>query len=591
MKSLIKGGVTATALSTVLFSTAVQATDLPPLVQKHHNTATSVLDEKTSGENTASILPADTPMTVSINTNYQAWAALRRFQLFDTAFTLGSQLPLSELTGFLPDPKDIQSLLGEEVVLAFMPKAESTTATIDSQFLVLAPVKDVNQIKPLLEKFTAKSTAQVYKGFTIWQIETSSPVLPLPFPTSESKLAKPEQPKKQPGIAIAILPGYVAIGITSKSIEQLIDSRVDNKATLAQNPEYQRATHYQEPHQALFKIYENPGSFFSILRDFAKDPALPFPIFGLNNVDPKQIQEFSSISGCLYPQTEGLRLQVKAYLQAFRTNHVTSSIPSETILTRMPGVTYSAFTGQNFHAQWQVLTAALSQTPETKLQLKSLRDFVKTSTGLDLDRDIIGWMDGEYAVFSYPTKGGLSQIIGNNFNLGIGLAVQTHNRDAAETTLKKLNQFIQSSSHGEIVIKTHTIKGKSVTSWELQGSSSLSPYAYSWVDNNTIVVTTGLGAIADLISQHQPSLPSGYNFTTATRSLPHPNDGYLYVNMGSLLSWAYGFIPSQYSDNQFFQTFKQMIGSIYSLSATNSTTSDQAQFDFLTVLAPTRRKN
>jgi len=52
---------------------------------------------------------------------------------------------------------------------------------------------------------------------------------------------------------------------------------------------------------------------------------------------------------------------------------------------------------------------------------------------------------------------------------------------------------------------------------------------------------------------------------------------------------GFGFIPTKYN-NQGLDTFKQAIGSIYSLSSTSSTTADREQFDFLVVLAPVRKQ-
>ncbi len=62
------------------------------------------------------------------------------------------------------------------------------------------------------------------------------------------------------------------------------------------------------------------------------------------------------------------------------------------------------------------------------------------------------------------------------------------------------------------------------------------------------------------------------------------------MNMGSLLSWIYGFVPLEYSNNQYFNLFKQSIGSVYSVSATSSSNVEREQFDFLVVLAPVRSK-
>ncbi|MEO1560265.1 MAG: DUF3352 domain-containing protein [Cyanobacteria bacterium J06632_19] len=137
---------------------------------------------------------------------------------------------------------------------------------------------------------------------------------------------------------------------------------------------------------------------------------------------------------------------------------------------------------------------------------------------------------------------------------------------------------------------TDAIKNQAVTSWDAEGDSAKSLLAYSWVDDNTLILTTGYGAIADLVPQPYVALPSAYNFNTATISLPSPNSGYFYMNMGSLLSWIYGFVPQEYSNNLYFNMFKQAIGSVYSVSATTSSHVDREQADFLIVLAPVRKK-
>ncbi|AFZ23992.1 Protein of unknown function (DUF3352) [Cylindrospermum stagnale PCC 7417] len=619
MKYFVKGGATAT-LIWLLCSTAAQAANFTQTVkhQRYLSQSSSEVDKnlpsatpvpKTLEENReeavpkaiASILPADTPVVASINTKAEAWSSLSRFQYFQSIVELVSRYLPPDIK--FDYTKDIESWLGEEVVLAFLPKTEDSTAILDATFLMLAPIKDETRLQPFLEKFkekTAEAEERDYKGFTILELKfpESGPILPSPLPQvnrstnvqaySASKLEKPAPKKRQRSLAIATLPGYIAVGITAKSIEQLIDTSEANAATLAQNPQYQQASQSLQASQTLFTLYENPTTFLTLLQEISKDPSLSIPVVGFDAINLEQIKEYGSINAMLSTQTEGLRFQIHAYRQTPTAK--TLSPQPETILTRMPAATYSAFTGRNLNQQWQVLTTAISAKPELKEWLTKFRDFVRTNSGLDVDKDILSWMEGEYGFFLFPTKGGLFKILGGDFNLGIGLAVQTNNRATADTTLKKLNEFVNSSSSGGIEVNTHTIKGQPVTSWDILGDSSQSLLAYSWVDENTIVVTTGFGAIADLVPQPYILLPSTYNFTTATKSLPHPNYGYFYVNMGSSLSWAYGLVPEEYSNNEYFRTFKQIIGSIYSISATSSTTVDREQFDFLVVLAPTRKQ-
>ncbi len=536
--------------------------------------------------------------------------------------------------------KDVESWLGDQMALVMMPKAGSGQVTLDSNFLMIVPVKDENRLQAFVGKLNLglqqRPIEQQYKGITI--LEWKAPEQKLPAQSTPSSPQQPKQPsqvepssqqqrkflpnyvnqsaelklkphssqsaivppsfpmpnwpkpnglQKERGLAIALLPGYIVTANTAKPIKQLID-RPKRSHTLAQNPQFQRTIQHPQFVKALFTIYENPAKFLPLLKEISKDPSLPFPPLAADSISPEQLKEYSSVNGFLLVQPEGLRFQINAYRQTPRSDEVSVfTTEGEKILTRMPAATYFATTGRNLNQQWQRLVSAFSAQPELRDSLATFRNFVRASTGLDVDRDIMSWIDGEYAFFLFPTKGGLFSLASPNFNLGIGLVVQTSNRRAADTTLKKLAQFVKSFSGGAVAINTRSIKGKPVTSWDLPGNSSESLLAYSWVDSNTMIVTTGFGAIADLVPQPYVILPKTYNFTTATSSLPRPNQGYSYINMGSFLSWVYSFVPPT-SNDQNFRTFKQILGTIRSFSATSSITAEREQLDGMVVLAPTR---
>lgn len=548
----------------------------------------------------ANILPANTPIVGLINTKGKTWASLNRFYLFQTASQAVSQFLPSVFE--LDYAKDIESWLGEQVVFAFLPKVGSTPASVDSQFLILAPVKDDTRLQPLLEKLKADRSRvkeREYKGITILELnapQVAPPTNTLPSSvrrlksSSNPNLVKPDRSKKKSGIAIATFPGYVVTSIMPEAIEQLIDTSEGN-ATLAQNSQFQKTLQQSQSDRVLFTIHENLATLVPLISDISKDPNLPFPVFGADTINLDEVKEYGTVNGFVTIQPEGLRFQANAYREALKSKQSKNATKKTgTMLDQMPGATYSALTGRNLNQQWQQLAKGFSTKPQFKEYLETFRKFVRTSTGLDWDKDILGWMDGEYGFFLFPTKGGLFNFIaGSNLNMGVGVAVQTSNRAAADATLKKLNELIQSSLMGGVVVNTHNIQGQPVTSWDIGGNSSQSLLAYSWVDNNTVIVTTGFGAIADLVPQPYVLLPSTYNFQTATSSLPYPNQGYFYVNTGSFLSWLYNFLPSVFND-QNLQPWKPVIGSVYSISATSSTTAEREQFDILLVLAPSRKK-
>lgn len=555
----------------------------------------------------ANFLPSNTPLVAMVDTSSATWKKAGNFQLFKTAWNgISFLIPPQLKDGYATD---IEPWLGEQVAFAFLPK-DGSEVTMESNFVTLAPVKDEQGLQPFLSKLkgNANFTQRQYKGITILETKTDNSTQPnLPGTENNSIPPVPKSPinkdlkqnilqkpnlRKQNSLVIGILPGHLAVGSSTKAIERLINNNQQKAATLAQNSDFQKTIRQPQTDKPLFAMYQEPVGYIALVKELIKDPSLGLPKFDLDSlISSEQLQQYQSIGSFLTLQKEGVRFQVNTYPSStFNRNNLNSNIQTQRILSRMPAATYTAVNGEKLNQRWETIAQILSSQKEFETNLKMFRGFISSNTGLDFDRDIINWMDGEFAFFMFPTKGGFFKTINPNLNMGLGLAVETSNRTAAETTLKKLGDLIISVSKGEVKITETNIKNQPVTSWDINGDSNQSLLAYSWVNNNTLILTTGYGAIVDLVPEPYVALPSTYNFKSATNSLPNPNAGYFYMNMGSLLSWIYGFVPPQYSNNQYFNMFKQAIGSVYSVSATSSSNVEREQLDLLIVLAPVRSK-
>lgn len=346
----------------------------------------------------ANILPTDTPAVVLVNTKGKTWANLNRFQIFKTGFTAASQF-LPQTTFSFDYARDIESWLGDQVALAFMPKVGSTTATLDSSFLVVAPVKDNTRFQPFLEKLKTepRTTVRDYKGITILEIkqpEVTPPNNTLPSSVrklksaSQPELIKPDLMKTKRSIAIATFPGYVVIGITAQPIEQLIDASQAN-STLAQNPQFHQTFQQSQSDQVLFTIYENVATVVPLINDISKDPSLSVPIFGSEKFNLEGLEEYASIDGFVSLQPQGLRLQFNAHRPVVKSKqNKDNTKKTETILDRMPGATYSVSTGRNLNFQWQQIVKGFSSEPQVKDYLQQFRNFFRSSTGLFRQRHL-----------------------------------------------------------------------------------------------------------------------------------------------------------------------------------------------------------
>jgi len=552
-------------------------------------------------------LPADTPLVGLVSTKTEKWQSLSKFELFAQIFAFAEKT-FSPQMGWNYQT-DIKPWLGEQVAVAFMPQKVSNPISLNDNFLILASVKDAQQLQALVDKFKANKSPEVierqYKGVKILEWKPSKLTAPespeatppvsksllktsqLPIPTSllaaipgipTIPMPKPNSIKSR-GMAIAILPGYVVTASNALPIEQLLDTPPGTN--LAQNPNFKHLTQHPQYSKALFTLYEDPNKFLALFKSLAQDPSLPFPI-PPSAINPAQVAQYNSINGLVWEQAEGLRLQLNAYRKnSSLANNLTPN--SAQLISRIPAPAYATTTGSNIYGQWQMLVTVLSSNPQFKDGLQKFNQTVTSTTGLDFNKDILGWMDGEYALFFYPTKQGL---LSSQIKMGLGFFVQTTSRPKAEASLNKLGTSIKAISGGVLSIDTHkNIEGFSINAWKF-GEQSV--FAYSWVDNKTLLISTGLEAMNELLPQPSRQLPKDYNFATATSSLPAPNQGYFYINMGSSLSWVYSLAPTVFNAPD-FQVFKQAIGSVRSFSSTTTMTSKQEQYDGLVVLAPAKK--
>ncbi|WP_206755559.1 DUF3352 domain-containing protein [Trichocoleus sp. FACHB-262] len=444
----------------------------------------------------------------------------------------------------------------------------------------------------------------------------STPTLPLP-PIPGGGLSIPSIPSPQAGLAIAVLPGYLVTATTPGPIEQLIDARRSKSPALAANPQFQRTMQHPQFQRSLLVAYGNiaeiarfpqpqfpipttpppeeptsPQPQTSLPRKLkaASQPPSPVPMESLTVGLERLAQDYSTVDGYVWLQPEGIHTQISTYYKTPQPTKADVLTPNaEQILTRMPGATYLASTSRNLKQQWQSFVDITQAEPTLQPALQVVRDGIRTLSGLDLERDWLPWMDGEYAAFLFPDNQGPFSRLYPNLDLGLGLVMQTSDRPAAEAALTKFDQFIKSQSGGALNIATRSIQGQPVTSWEFaEAGDRQSFFAHSWVDQDTLVITTGLGPMKAL--NPKPYLPLNQNrtFKTATDSFSRPNQGYFYTNMGASLSFIYGLFQP-YSNAPETREVKRWLGTVYSISASNSATPEKQQFDSLLVLAPTRK--
>lgn len=203
-------------------------------------------------------------------------------------------------------------------------------------------------------------------------------------------------------------------------------------------------------------------------------------------------------------------------------------------------------------------------------------------------------MDKEIVLFFFPNAGGGSFF--PEFNLETGIAIQTSDRATAQKALDALDAFVGSSDlmGRTLSVTTTEINNTSAVSWQIPAyfgpTQPLSVFAHSWISEDTVMLTSGTRAMAQLLNVPNFQSVERYpTFLDATGTLPYPNNGYSYLNAGSTLSLVYSLFSSWLAlppDDPFFQTARSFLGTVRGFGSTTSSTNDYWQLDTLMNLAP-----
>jgi len=198
------------------------------------------------------------------------------------------------------------------------------------------------------------------------------------------------------------------------------------------------------------------------------------------------------------------------------------------LLSLLPAQTMGAITGMDIRDEWARVVKQSEQVPELKSAIEQMRAAAKGAPlNADLDKDIFGWMDGEYAFAAIPSAEGFLAQVG----VGPVLMIQTSDRPAAEALLKKLDGIAEQSI---AKVSTRDVGGVQVTEWADPAGQAVF-LAHGWVQPDTLFVTA-----APLVGQILPKPSSALDGDAGFKALIEPlipsGRGYFYLDMTKL--WA-----------------------------------------------------
>ena len=516
----------------------------------------------------AAAIPQEAQVVMAFNTKVEPWNKLAQFGTPASQKLISESITKSPLNSLLVQSKteysrDVQPWLEGYIITALVPNAAQPQAPAAT--LVLAPTRDRSKSDAFLSKYRealaqqgAKFTAKQYKDVTYYESPTRDP---------------------NNSVVTADIGGqYVAIATSPKLIQQAIDTYKGSNPSLAKKPIFAKiygATNQTKLVEPLVQVYFDGEVALEFIGSQAN--------LNLNEAAIAQSKrELDAMTLTGGTQKEGLRFEINTYLKNDNSNPLANN--EAKVLNLLPQETFLLVSGVNLYQSWQSLVAQAKGNSSSAQLIEQIRKAVKDSTKLDLDQDILKWMNGEFAIAAIPNNQGILA----NPGFGFVAIAQASDQNAAKTALDKIDKVAQTNSGGllpkGVDLKPKQIGDKSVITWAI-GNTNVA--TRGTLDNN--FVFWSMGDLADtFVPTPANNLPQSSSFKILTTDIPKSNGGYFYLNMTTALSLADRLLPPEIKSNPSFTEIRSVLDAINGIAVTSTNVDAKTtRLDFLFTLKPT----
>ncbi|MCT7984663.1 DUF3352 domain-containing protein [Laspinema sp. A4] len=449
------------------------------------------------------VVPQDALMAAYVVTDEHQWSKLDEFG------TPGAQAAIARTVAnleanfltqtHLDYKKDLQPWIGN-VTLAWVPSSGTPVATtsLNSDLLLIVGIKNPFRAWWFARNLRAQKELTLteinYKGVTISQI-----VPPQGIPTYQ-----------------ATLKNKLVISQQRSAVEKAIDTTTSESSFLMKSGAKELVGQSTKLDHALVHVY---------LPDYTQTVAL----MGDQVSDRPQLPQVTGVKSVLLSaglDQQGMRVR-------FLTEVDPQSIPpnptvSNQLLNRFPAETIALVNGHGIGRSWSTLVSQSQVQPELQGVLLAIRQMF-AAVNLDVDREVFGWMDGEFGFGLISSKEGLLGQLG----FGGAVVFETTDRPAAEAMLQKLDAIGRNIVPFPLSIAQRNVSGINIREWKIPLQGAL--LGHGWLDDNSLFIAFG-GPIVEAIATPASSLQDSPTFQGIVGSLPNPNQGYLYLDMEQITS-------------------------------------------------------
>ncbi|MBN3951197.1 MAG: DUF3352 domain-containing protein [Nostoc sp. NMS7] len=470
----------------------------------------------------ANMIPGDALFAVSLTTDPQQWQQLRQFGTRETQTELDKNL-VQLRDRFLTNngydfQKDIAPWVGNDITIAILapdtaskpaPKPVTTNgdAGNDQQSMVMVlPVKNPEIAKSILaQPKTLKQGKWIdrnYQGIAI----------------------KQNQGQAGENFSAALLDGrFLVITDSLKTTERAIDA-YKNKTSLATTGGF--AENFQKigNYQPFAQFYVNVPTAAKIA---AASPNRPLPAQVL-----AQLQNNQGLAGTMTLEPEGIRFKGVSWLNPNSQRVLAVENKAGEMQSRLPAETLMMLSGGNLQRSWGDYVLTSQGNPLSPIAPEQIRGSIKSLTNLDLDKDLLSWMKGEFSLSVIPTTP--KQGSPDDFRAALVFMVQASDakggqslRQSAETSLKQLDDVMRNQY--QFQVQPAKVAGQPVINW-------VSPYGtltatHGWLDGDVAFLVVGAPISDKIVPKPNNTLASTLPFQQTVPTEPNPTNGQFFLDV------------------------------------------------------------
>ncbi len=458
----------------------------------------------------AEVVPQTALMAVSVTTEPGQWQKLREFGTTQSQTVLAqnlAQLRDRFLTANGYDyERDIQPWVGKEVTLAFLPAplptANTPATAVQPTTIVVLPIQNPAQAQQLLERprpETGKLAERSYRGFQIREKQGTA--------TTQ-------------GFSATVLDGKLLLVTTDPTAtNQAIDTYKGGPALVA-TPGYTQALGKIQGGQSFAKLYVNLPAAATIATQNSGRSVPPQSL--------AQVQQMQGLAATASLQPEGILFKSAAWLKPDSDRKYEVQNNAKDLPSLLPTDTLVMASGGNLKRFWQDYSQGAAANPISPINPEGLRSGIKSTVGMDLDKDFLTWMEGEFSLSLVAAPEGVVPSIPFSFVL----MVKATDRRTAETTLQQLDQVM--AAKYKFKVDQAKVGSQTVTNWSLgAGGANITR---GWLDNDVAFLSLGAPIAPALIPKPSASLTDSEAYKKSVPGDLNPNNGRFFINVDRSLN-------------------------------------------------------